>query len=70
MVQAAVSKATLIHGGQCEGSRSQTSLKYKKYLDQCPDNMLKEIEKELRGHPLWVAVDETTDATGQYNQCA
>jgi hypothetical protein len=37
-----------------------------KYLDQCTDDVLKEIEKELRGHPIWISVDETTDAVGRY----
>ena len=42
------------------------SLLRKKYLDQCSGDVLKEIEKDLRGFSLWVSVDETTDATGWY----
>ena len=38
----------------------------KKYLDQCSDEVLKEIEKQLRGHTIWISVDETTDGTGRY----
>lgn len=37
-----------------------------KYLDQCANEVQKEIEKELRGHPLWITVDETTDSVGRY----
>ena len=37
-----------------------------KYLDQCSDDVLDEIRKALSGHPIWISVDETTDATGRY----
>jgi len=64
MVQAAGAEATLVHGGQ-PGKIPDESTLHKKYLDQCLDDVLKEIE-ELRGHPLWVSVDETIDAMGRY----
>ncbi len=37
-----------------------------KYLDLCFEDVSKEIEENLRGQPIWVSVDETTDAVGRY----
>jgi len=36
-----------------------------KYLDECYKDVIEKIEVELRGQPLWISVNESTDACGR-----
>eukprot|EP00095_Tigriopus_kingsejongensis_P009700 maker-scaffold84_size396325-snap-gene-2.39 protein:Tk09700 transcript:maker-scaffold84_size396325-snap-gene-2.39-mRNA-1 annotation:"PREDICTED: uncharacterized protein LOC100570869" len=43
-----------------------TSLR-KKYLEDCYKEVMEDIKQDLNGHPLWISIDETTDASFDSN---
>lgn len=38
----------------------------KKYLDVCYDSCIRNIKENIANNSVWISVDETTNATGQY----